>query len=140
MILLNSNKTFNKSFKFINLILNPFKISPNEINSKFSLLNNFLLNDTKLLEINKLSLFTLNEILNLFNLIKQYTTQLLIMTEFTYVKLITTEKKIQINPKNFQHMKKKYKKQNSRIGKKVCVFYTKKLNILQAAETKIKIK
>ena len=67
LVPLNFNKIFDKLFKYANLISNQPKILPNEVNLNFLLFDSSPLNDTKLHKINKLFVFALDEIPNLFN-------------------------------------------------------------------------
>ena len=99
LVPLNSNKIFNKLPKHTNLISNQFKTPLNKINLNFLLLDNFSPNGTKLHKTNKLFIFALDEVLNLFNSMQQYTTQLTTMAEFTHAELIIAQKKLKLAKK-----------------------------------------
>ena len=72
------------------MTLNQFKILLNKINLNCLLLNSFSLNGIQLHKVNELFISTLDEIINLFNSIQQYTMQLATMAEFTHIELIIT--------------------------------------------------
>ena len=111
-----------------------------QIDLNFLLFNNFPLNDTKLRETNKLFIFALNEIPSLLDLIQQYTTQLIMIIEFTHTKLITTQRKLK-SAKEILNTRKKRTKNKKVALKSKFVFSTQKiLNIARTAEAKTKTK
>ena len=82
----------------------------------------------------------LNETANLFNLIQQYTAQLVTMVEFTHAELITVRKEFELTKKIFSTRKKCTKNKRIALENKFVFFTQKVLNIAHATEAKTEMK
>ena len=140
LVPLDSNKIFDKLLKRADLTLNQLKTLPNEVNLNFLLLDSSSLNGTKLRETNKLFVFALDEVSSLFDLVWQYTMQLIIMAKFMHVELITTRKELKLVKKILNTRKKHTKGKKIALEEKFVFSMQKVLDIMQAAEVKTKAK
>ena len=102
--------------------------------------NNFLLNGIQLHKTNKLLVFALNEITNLFNSIQQYTMWLVMMIEFIHIELIIVQKKFKSTKKILNTQKKRTKNKKVALENKFVFFIQKVLNIACATEAETKMK
>ena len=106
----------------------------------FLLFNNFLLDDTKLHEANKLFISALDEVPSLLDSVRQYTTQLVTITEFTHTELITARKELKSAKEILNTRKKRTKGKRVALEDKFVFSTQEVLDIAHTAEAEAETK
>ena len=140
LVLLDSNKIFNKLLKCTDLILNWPETLLNEVDLDFSLLNSFPPDGIQLREANKLFVFVLNEIAGLFDSVWRYMVWLVMMAEFMHAELIIVWKKFKSTKKIFSTRKKCTKSKRITLEGKFVFFTQEVLDIARATEAETEVK